>query len=92
MRAKAKAHPGRSSRKEGPQAGQGQARRQVRQQVRQIEEGKPSKDEMMDTVTAHAKIWTADRRRPPAHVWTALTRGLRGRCPRCGEASCFARS
>ena len=44
----------------------------------------------MDTVTAHAKIWTANSA-PAAkrNVWTALTRGLRGRCPRCGEGKLF---
>ena len=45
----------------------------------------------METVSAHAKVvWTPDSA-PSAkrRVWTALKRGLRGRCPRCGEGKLF---
>lgn len=44
----------------------------------------------METVTAHAKIWTPDAA-PAAKrdVWTAMKRGFRGRCPRCGEGKLF---
>jgi uncharacterized protein (DUF983 family) len=44
----------------------------------------------METVTAHAKVWTPDSV-PVARrdVWTALKRGLRGRCPCCGEGKLF---
>ena len=44
----------------------------------------------METVTAHAKIWTPDSA-PAAKrdVWTAMKRGFRGRCPRCGEGKLF---
>ena len=44
----------------------------------------------METVTAHAKIWTPDLA-PAAKrdVWTAMKRGFRGRCPRCGEGKLF---
>jgi uncharacterized protein (DUF983 family) len=45
----------------------------------------------METVTAHPKVvWTPDSA-PSAkrNVWTALKRGFRGRCPRCGEGKLF---
>ena len=44
----------------------------------------------METVTAHAKIWTPEQA-PAAKrdVWTAMKRGFRGRCPRCGEGKLF---
>ena len=45
----------------------------------------------METVSAHAKVvWTPDSA-PAAKrdLWTALKRGLRGRCPRCGEGKLF---
>ena len=44
----------------------------------------------METVNAHPTVWTMDS--APAekrNVWTALRRGLRGRCPRCGEGKLF---
>jgi uncharacterized protein (DUF983 family) len=42
----------------------------------------------METVSKPATTWTGD---PPAKrdVWTALKRGLRGRCPRCGQGKLF---
>ena len=45
----------------------------------------------METVSTQAKVvWTADAA-PDAKrsVWTALKRGFRGRCPRCGEGKLF---
>jgi uncharacterized protein (DUF983 family) len=44
----------------------------------------------METVSAQPKVWTqesasAEKR----NVWTALKRGFRGRCPRCGEGKLF---
>jgi uncharacterized protein (DUF983 family) len=45
----------------------------------------------METMSAHAKVvWTPDST-PAAKrdVWTALKRGFRGRCPRCGEGKLF---
>jgi uncharacterized protein (DUF983 family) len=45
----------------------------------------------METVSTHAKVvWTQDSA-PAAkrNVWTALKRGFRGRCPRCGEGKLF---
>jgi uncharacterized protein (DUF983 family) len=45
----------------------------------------------METVSARAKVvWTPDSA-PAAKrdLWTALKRGLRGRCPRCGEGKLF---
>jgi uncharacterized protein (DUF983 family) len=45
----------------------------------------------METAIAHAKVvWTPDSA-PAAkrNVWTALKRGFRGRCPRCGEGKLF---
>jgi uncharacterized protein (DUF983 family) len=43
-----------------------------------------------DSVSAQPKTWTqeaspADKR----NVWISLKRGLRGRCPRCGEGKLF---
>ena len=44
----------------------------------------------METVSQPTKVWTPDSV-PGARrdVWTALKRGLRGRCPRCGEGKLF---
>src|SRR5215207_3528513 len=44
----------------------------------------------METVTAPAKSWTPEQA-PTAkrNVWSALKRGLRSRCPRCGEGKLF---
>jgi uncharacterized protein (DUF983 family) len=44
----------------------------------------------METVSAHANVWPPDSA-PSAkrNVWTALKRGLRSRCPRCGEGKLF---
>jgi uncharacterized protein (DUF983 family) len=45
----------------------------------------------METVTAHPKVvWNPDSA-PSAKrsVWTALKRGFRGRCPRCGDGKLF---
>jgi uncharacterized protein (DUF983 family) len=44
----------------------------------------------MEKVSVHPIVWSrdsgaADKR----NVWTALKRGLRGRCPRCGEGKLF---
>src|SRR4030088_136995 len=45
----------------------------------------------METVSPHEKVvWTPDS--TPAgkrDLWTALKRGLRGRCPRCGQGKLF---
>src|SRR3954470_14382404 len=44
----------------------------------------------METASVPPKTWTADAA-PAAkrNVWAALKRGLRGRCPRCGEGKLF---
>jgi uncharacterized protein (DUF983 family) len=44
----------------------------------------------METVSAHPIVWTPDSA-PAAkrNVWTAMKRGFRGRCPRCGEGKLF---
>jgi uncharacterized protein (DUF983 family) len=40
--------------------------------------------------SAPAKVWPADSASAAKRdVWTALKRGLRGRCPRCGEGKLF---
>lgn len=44
----------------------------------------------MENVSAHPIVWSretgaAEKR----NVWTALKRGFRGRCPRCGEGKLF---
>jgi uncharacterized protein (DUF983 family) len=44
----------------------------------------------MEGVSAHPAVWTRDT--APAEkrdVWTALKRGFRGRCPRCGQGKLF---
>jgi uncharacterized protein (DUF983 family) len=44
----------------------------------------------LGTANTPAKVWPPDSA-PAAKrdVWTALKRGLRGRCPRCGEGKLF---
>ena len=44
----------------------------------------------MENVTVHTNVWTPDSA-PAAKrdVWTAMKRGFRGRCPRCGEGRLF---
>jgi uncharacterized protein (DUF983 family) len=44
----------------------------------------------METVSTATKVWTSDIA-PAAKrdVWTAMKRGWRGRCPRCGEGKLF---
>jgi uncharacterized protein (DUF983 family) len=44
----------------------------------------------MESVSAHRIVWRPDSA-PMAKrdVWTALKRGFRGRCPRCGEGKLF---
>ena len=44
----------------------------------------------MERLSAHPMVWSRDS--TPAEkrdVWTALKRGFRGRCPRCGEGKLF---
>ena len=44
----------------------------------------------METASSHPIVWTPES--APASkrdVWTALKRGFRGRCPRCGEGKLF---
>ena len=44
----------------------------------------------MESMSAATKVWTRDS--APAEkrdVWTAIKRGFRGRCPRCGEGKLF---
>ena len=44
----------------------------------------------METVSAHQIVWGQES--APAEkrdVWTAVKRGFRGRCPRCGEGKLF---
>ena len=44
----------------------------------------------METVTAHARTWTPEQAvAEKRDVWTALKRGFRSRCPRCGEGKLF---
>ena len=44
----------------------------------------------MDIVTAHAGTWTPEQASAEKRdVWTAMKRGLRCRCPRCGEGKLF---
>src|ERR1700692_1661925 len=44
----------------------------------------------METVSEQPKVWTQDSASAEKrNVWTALKRGLRGRCPRCGKGKFF---
>ncbi len=44
----------------------------------------------METVSTATKIWTRDTSLAEKRdVWTAIKRGFRGRCPRCGEGKLF---
>jgi uncharacterized protein (DUF983 family) len=44
----------------------------------------------METVSTQANVWPPDSA-PAAKrdIWTAMKRGFRGRCPRCGEGKLF---
>jgi uncharacterized protein (DUF983 family) len=44
----------------------------------------------METVSAPIKVWTRDSASAEKRdVWTAMKRGFRSRCPRCGEGKLF---
>ena len=44
----------------------------------------------METLKAHPTAWSRDTAQlERRNVWTALKRGFRGRCPRCGEGKLF---
>src|SRR3981189_2496789 len=44
----------------------------------------------METGSAATKVWTRDSASVEKRdVWTAMKRGFRGRCPRCGEGNLF---
>jgi uncharacterized protein (DUF983 family) len=44
----------------------------------------------METVSEQSKVWTQDSASAEKrNVWTALKRGFRSRCPRCGEGKLF---
>jgi uncharacterized protein (DUF983 family) len=44
----------------------------------------------METVSAPPKVWTRESAAAEKRdVWTAMKRGFRGRCPRCGEGKLF---
>ena len=44
----------------------------------------------METLGAHPIVWGRDSASTEKRdVWTALKRGFRGRCPRCGEGKLF---
>ena len=44
----------------------------------------------MESVSTAPKIWTRDSASAEKRdVWTAMRRGFRGRCPRCGEGKLF---
>ena len=44
----------------------------------------------METIGTPGKVWTRETGLTEKRdVWTALKRGLRGRCPRCGEGKLF---
>ena len=44
----------------------------------------------MEAISTATKVWTRDAvLTEKRDVWTALKRGFRGRCPRCGEGKLF---
>ena len=44
----------------------------------------------METMTPATKVWTRETGLvEKREVWTAIKRGFRGRCPRCGEGKLF---
>jgi len=44
----------------------------------------------METVSTATTVWTRDpAHAEKRHVWTAMKRGFRGRCPRCGQGKLF---
>ena len=44
----------------------------------------------METVSTATRVWTRDSAAAEKRdVWTAMKRGFRGRCPRCGEGKLF---
>jgi uncharacterized protein (DUF983 family) len=44
----------------------------------------------METMSTTTKVWTRDQAiAEKRDVWTAIKRGFRGRCPRCGEGKLF---
>jgi uncharacterized protein (DUF983 family) len=44
----------------------------------------------MDTMTPATKVWTRETGLTEKRdVWTSIKRGLRGRCPRCGQGKLF---
>jgi uncharacterized protein (DUF983 family) len=44
----------------------------------------------METVSTATSVWTRDSARAKKrNVWTAMKRGFRSRCPRCGEGKLF---
>jgi uncharacterized protein (DUF983 family) len=44
----------------------------------------------MENMSAHPIVWSRDSAAAEKReVWTAIKRGFRGRCPRCGEGKLF---
>jgi uncharacterized protein (DUF983 family) len=44
----------------------------------------------METMSTATRVWTRDSAQAEKRdVWTAIKRGFRGRCPRCGEGKLF---
>jgi len=44
----------------------------------------------METVRPHSTVWSPDKAvGEKRDVWAAMKRGVRGRCPRCGEGKLF---
>ena len=44
----------------------------------------------MENLSAHPVVWTRETGTAEKRdVWTALKRGFRGRCPRCGQGKLF---
>jgi uncharacterized protein (DUF983 family) len=44
----------------------------------------------MENVSGHPIVWSQESARTGKRdVWTAMKRGFRGRCPRCGEGKLF---
>ena len=68
--------------RQGSQAPQGQV---GQSKARQIEER-----QVMETVSTATTVWTRDTvQAEKRDLWTAMKRGFRCRCPRCGEGKMF---
>ena len=66
------------------------ARRIASQGKPESKPGKSKKRQVMETVSTATTVWTRDTvQAEKRDLWTAMKRGFRCRCPRCGEGKLF---